>query len=45
LERNELEESTAPWESAIVLGGHENEHFSNYFTIEKNLVLSISLSF
>ena len=36
--------TTAQGESAPVLGGHKNEHFSNYFTIWKNLVLSISPS-
>ena len=35
--------NTAQWESLLVVGGHENEHFSNYFFGE-NLVLSISLS-
>ena len=36
--------TTSHWESAPVLGGHKNEHFSNCFTIWKNLVLSISHS-
>ena len=30
------------WKSVLVLGGHENEHFTNYFTNWKNLALSIS---
>ena len=34
--------TSGQWESVLVLGGHENEHFSNYFTIWKNIVLSIS---
>ena len=32
----------AQWGSALVVGSHENEHFSNYFTIWKNLILSIT---
>ena len=34
----------AQWGSALVVGSHENEHFSNYFTIWKNLILSLSVS-
>ena len=32
----------AQWESVLVLGGNKNDHWSNYFTIWRNLVLSIS---
>ena len=35
--------TNAQWESVVVMGCHKNEHFSNNFTIWKNLVLSIFL--
>ena len=36
--------TNAQWEIVLVVGGHKNEYCSNYFTICKNLILSISLS-
>ena len=34
----------AQWESALVVGCHENAHFNNYLTIWKNLIFSILIS-